>query len=126
MPTSTERFFDRLASGESTSVLGSAKGTIRFDLTDGRRIDHWRVALNRGSATVTRSDEPADTVITSTRREFDEVADGNVNALTAALRGMLGIEGDPAVLVRFQRLFPAGEPKREAGSSARTVGRQRS
>ena len=60
------------------------------------------------------------------RIEFDEVADGNVNALTAALRGMLGIEGDPAVLVRFQRLFPAGEPKREAGSSARTVGRQRS
>ena len=126
MSTSTERFFDRIASGDSASVLGSAKGTIRFDLSDGRRTDHWHVALNRGSVAVTRSDEPADTVITGKRTDFDEVADGHVNALAAALRGLLGIHGDPAVLVRFQRLFPAGEPKREAASSARTVGRQRS
>ena len=126
MPTSTERFFDRLASGESISIIGSAKGTIRFDLIDGRRTDHWRVALSRGTVAVTRSDEPADTVITAQRKDFDEVADGHINALAAGLRGLLGIEGDPAVLVRFQRLFPAGEPKREAASSARTVGRQRS
>ena len=126
MPTSTERFFDRLASGESVAVLGSAKGTIRFDLTDGRQTDHWRVALSRGTVAVTRSDEPADTIITARRTDFDEVADGHINALVAGLRGLLGIQGDPAVLVRFQRLFPAGEPKRQAGSSARTVGRQRS
>jgi putative sterol carrier protein len=124
--TSTERFFDRLASAETVSVIGSAKGSIRFDLIDGRRTDHWRVALNRGTVAVTRSDEPADTVITAQRTDFDDVADGHINALTAALRGQLGIHGDPAVLVRFQRLFPAGEPKRQAGSSARTVGRQRS
>lgn len=126
MSTSTERFFDRLASGESVSVLGSAKGTIRFDLTDGRRTDHWRVALSRGAISVTQSDEPADTVITGQRKDFDEVADGHINALAATLRGLLAIQGDPAVLVRFQRLFPAGEPKREAGSSNRTIGRQRS
>jgi hypothetical protein len=124
--TSTERFFDRLASGESVSVIGSAKGTIRFDLIDGRRTDYWRVALNRRTIAVTRSDEPADTVITAQRKDFDEVADGHINALAAGLRGLLAIQGDPAVLVRFQRLFPAGEPKRQAGSSARTVGRQRS
>ena len=125
MSTSTERFFDRLSS-EPVSVLGSAKGTIRFDLSDGRKTDHWHVALSRGSATVTRTDEPADTVISGRRTDFDEVADGHINALAAALRGLIGIQGDPAVLVRFQRLFPAGEPKRQAGSSTRTVGRQRS
>jgi putative sterol carrier protein len=126
LSTSTERFFDRLAAEESFPVLGSAKGTIRFDLSDGRHIDHWRVAINRGTVAVTRSDDAADTVIRARRKDFDEVADGHVNALAAALRGMVGIDGDPAVLVRFQRLFPAGEPKRDVTSSARTVGRQRS
>lgn len=125
MSTSTERFFDRLASGESTAVLGSAKGTIRFDLDDGRETDHWRVALNRGSVTVSRSDEPADAVFHAKRSTFDELADGRLSPLPAALRGMVGLEGDPTLFVRFQRLFPAGK-RRPAKASARTVGRQRS
>ena len=125
MSTSTERFFDRLASGEDLSVLGSAKGTIRFDLTDGRRTDHWHVTLNRGSAAVSRSDDPAALVLRTTRSVFDEFAEGRLSALPAALRGLVAIEGDPTLLVRFQRLFPAGEHK-PAEASARTVGRQRS
>jgi putative sterol carrier protein len=126
MSTSTERFFDRLASEESVAILGSARESIRFDLTGGRRTEHWRVAIDRGSVEVTRSGEPADTVVTARRTDFDEVAQGSIRALPAVLRGLVTIEGDPAVLVRFQRLFPAGEPKRPAEASARTTGRQRS
>ena len=125
MSTSTERFFDRLSSGESASVLGSVKGTIRFDLLDGKRTEHWHVAVNRGSVDVTRGDDPADCVIRSTRSVFDELADGRMSPLPAALRGEVDIEGDPTLLVRFQRLFPAGKRK-VAKASARTVGRQRS
>ena len=125
MSTSTDRFFDRLASGESVAVLGSTKGTIRFDLLDGKRTEHWHVALNRGSVAVTRADDPADCVIRSTRSVFDEIADGRMSPLPAALRGQVGIEGDQTLLVRFQRLFPAGKRK-PAKASARTVGRQRS
>ena len=125
MSTSTERFFDRLASGESIAVLGSAKGTMRFDLEDGGRTEHWRVALKPGSAAVSRSDEPADAVLHAQRSVFDELADGRLSPLPAALRGLIGLEGDPTLFIRFQRLFPAGKRKK-AKASARTTGRQRS
>ena len=125
MSTSTERFFDRLASGESTSVLGSAKGTMRFDLEDGGRTEHWRVALKPGSAVVSRSDEAADAVLHAKRSVFEELADGRLSPLPAALRGLIGLEGDPTLFIRFQRLFPAGKRKK-AKASARTMGRQRS
>jgi putative sterol carrier protein len=125
VPTSTERFFGRLAKEESLSVLGSAKGTIRFELVDGRKTEHWRLAVNRGAVEVSRSDEAADCVIRAKRSVFEEIADGRMSALPAVLRGMVGIEGDPTLLVRFQRLFPAGE-RQPMEASARTVGRQRS
>ena len=82
--------------------------------------------MDRGSVAVTRSGDPADAVVSARREDFDELADGHINALPAVLRGLISIDGDPAVLVRFQRLFPAGEPRSQPGTSSRTVGRQRS
>jgi ubiquinone biosynthesis protein UbiJ len=74
---------------------------------------------------VDRTDGKADCVVATTRAAFDQIAGGHLNALPAALRGLVEIEGDPGLLIRFQRLFPAAED-RSTPTSARTVGRQRS
>ncbi len=124
MATTTERFFQGLADEAARPVLGSARGSIRFDIRDGKRTEHWRVVLSKGSAAVDRSDAPADCVVTSDRTAFDEVASGRINALAASLRGLIAISGDPKPLVRFQRLLPAGE-RHAAGDSARAVGKRR-
>lgn len=124
MSTSTEQFFDALADGAPKPVLGSARGTIRFDLADGASVEHWYVTLRDGTVTVTRSDAPADCVISAEREQFDAVASGEANALAAVLRGVVRIQGDPAPLVRFQRLFPAAE-RMPVASGARSVGRRR-
>ena len=124
MATTTDAFFDRLGDGEATAVLGAARGSIRFDLRDGRRTDHWRVELGRGSANVSRSDAPADCVVRAERSVFDDLASGRLSALPAVLRGLLVADGEQSLVVHFQRLFPV-VPHRAATGSARTVGRRR-
>ncbi len=124
MTTSTDTFFERLAAGRSVEALGAARGSIRFDLRDGKRTEHWRVELGRGSAIVSRSDAPADCVLRAERSVFDALTTGRRSALPAYLVGLLEAEGDPSLLVHFQRLFPVVE-HRATSDAARTVGRRR-
>jgi putative sterol carrier protein len=124
MTDETTAFFEALGRRGREPMLGRTTGTMRFDLVDGKRVHHWLVSIARGELVVAADDLPADCVIRAERSLFDDVASGRMNAMAAALRGILSLEGDPAMLVRFQRLFPAptGPP---AGASDRTVGRRR-
>ena len=124
MATGTDAFFDRLATGQSGEVLGATRGSIRFDLREGRRTAHWRVELGRDGTTVSRSDAPADCVVTTDHAVFDDLVGGRQSPMPALLRGLVDLEGDPELLVRFQRLFPVVRRRPEA-ASARTVGKRR-
>ena len=124
MADATSRFFDRLGQGDHEPLLGRASGSLRIDLDDGGRVERWRVDMRRGAATVSHDPGPADCVIHTDAALFDDLARGRANAMAAALRGQLQLEGDPSMLVRFQRLFPAPTGKRVT-SSARTVGKRR-
>ena len=67
----------------------------------------------------------ADCVIRSDHGVFENVMSGDLNAMVAYLRGLMVLEGDVSLLVRFQRLFPPpkGQP---VTSGTRSVSRQRS
>jgi putative sterol carrier protein len=106
-------------------MLGRTSATIRVDLHDGRRTERWHVAIKRGEVTVTQRNAPADCVIKAERARFDDLATGRLNAMAAVLRGALDIEGDPIMLVRFQRLFPAPTAP-PIGAADRIVGKRRS
>jgi len=97
---------------------------VRFDLANEGRTDHWRVEFRRGAVTVTRAADAADCVVRTDRSTFDDLAGGRANALATMLRGELLTDGDPELLIRFQRLFPAPTERRMT-SSARTVGKRR-
>ena len=125
MADATADFFDALAQRGTEPLLGRTRATLRFDIDDHGQVDHWLVRIDDGAIAVTHADGEADSVIRSERAAFDEVASGRTNAMSATLRGALVLEGEPRLLVRVQRLFPApvGMPE---SKGARSVGRRRS
>jgi putative sterol carrier protein len=120
----TSRFFDGVAQLGHVPALGRTTGSLRIDLDRAGQVDHWRVELRRGAVTVSRAPGPADCVIRADASLFEDLARGRANAMAATLRGQLLLEGNPAMLVRFQRLFPAPTGRRMT-ASARSVGRRR-
>jgi len=62
---------------------------------------------------VSRRNAAADTTLRATGELFDGLASGEVNTMAAVLRGAIEVEGDPELLVLFQRLFPSPPRKGE-------------
>jgi len=108
MADATTDFFQALASRGPHPELENAKGTLRFDLKDpGKRTARWLVALENGTAAVSRRNANADCIVRTDKAVFDRLASGKQNAMAAFLRGAIEVDGDEALLLPFQRLFPA-------------------
>lgn len=118
--SSAATFFDALARRGQEPLLRRAAGTLRFDLTDHGRAEHWFVALRHGEVDVSRGSDPADAVVRVNAETFEGMVAGRVNAMAAVLRGEIEVEGDLGLVLLFQRVFPSppGAPE-QAGSRAR-------
>jgi putative sterol carrier protein len=103
----TTAFFHELGTRGHEPLLEKATGTIRFEVTNGRRKARWLVTVAKGDVTVSHRNARADCVIRVDRGLFDQIVTGEENAMAAMLRGAVGVEGRPELLVLFQRLFPA-------------------
>ena len=110
MTDATTDFFRALGERGHEPALEKVTGTIRFDLTGGQRPARWLVAIGTGDVSVSRKRGKADCLVRVDRMLFDRIASGEANAMAAVLRGAIDVEGDRALLVAFQRLFP-GPPK---------------
>jgi putative sterol carrier protein len=117
MTDAASGFFERLR-GEHVALPTRATGVMRFEIVDGKRTESWLVAVDKGEVEVSRGKGKADSVLRGDRALFNGLASGEVNAFAAALRGAVVIEGDPRLLVLFQRLLP-GPPSRGARRRAR-------
>jgi putative sterol carrier protein len=106
----TTQFFQELEARGHDPGLEKVTGTLRFDLRNGKRTARWLVAIEKGEIKVSHRNAKADCVVRADKKTFDGIASGEVNAFAAALRGLIDIEGNPELMVRFQRLFP--EPPR--------------
>jgi len=116
--TTPAEFFARLAERGHEPLLHAASGTVRFDLLDGDRVERWLVLIERGAVSVTRKRAKADCLVTMDRRLFEDIVGGRANTMAAFLRGLIGLEGDPQLLLAFQRLFP-GPARPEAETDDR-------
>jgi putative sterol carrier protein len=54
-------------------------------------------------------------VIKTSRDLFVGIVTGKVNAMAGALRGVVSLEGDPTLLVLFQRALPGPPAAAKAG-----------
>ena len=125
MPDATAAFFEDLSKRGLEPLLGKTKATIRFDIADDGRTDHWLLGIDNGVLDVSRSSGDADCIISAEKAAFDKVASGQTNAMASFLRGALAVDGDPRLIVRVQRLFPAPTSQPET-SGDRSVGKRRS
>ena len=117
-------FFGGLAERGREPLLQNVSGTLRFDLVDGERVEHWYLTIKNGDIAVSRSNAEADAVVRTMRVLFEGMTAGRVNAMAAVLRGALVPRGNLALVVSFQRLFPgpaASHAKAGSGSDGRST-----
>ena len=81
-------------------------GVVRFDITDGERLEHWYLRIRRGDVAVSRMGPEADCVLSTDIATFDAILSGELNAMDAALHGALDVKGRVVLLTALQRLFP--------------------
>jgi putative sterol carrier protein len=118
MTDPTAAFFEELGRRGHEPLLEKATGTVRVDLADGKRTDRWLVSIRKGDVAVSHRNAGADCILRADRKLFDSMVSGDVNAIAAMLRGALSLEGDVALLVQFQRLFPGPPEGRRKGRVA--------
>jgi putative sterol carrier protein len=124
MTDATAEFFGELAQRGHEPMLETAKGTFRFELTDGKRVERWYLAIDKGDVAVSRKNASADCTVRADKALFDGMARGEVNAVAAFLRGALAVEGDWDLMVRVQRLFPPPPRRGRRRQSSRSRGKR--
>jgi hypothetical protein len=117
-----EEFFERLTRSVPDR-LRRADGSLRIDLTSGTTTERWFVTMHVGDVSVSHRNAKADSVIRTSKDQFEGMITGRVNAMSAALRGVVSLEGDPTLLVLFQRALP-GPPSTAPGQGAAATGRR--
>jgi putative sterol carrier protein len=108
----TAEFFGALAERGHVPLLERAKGTVRFELAHGKRVDRWLLVVDKGDLAVSRRNARAECTFRADKALFDRIADGKVNATAAVLRGAVVIDGNMELLVQLQKLFPGPPAKR--------------
>jgi putative sterol carrier protein len=125
MTDPTAEFFEELGTRGSEPLLRRTTGTVRFDLSSGKRTERWLVAITTGDLAVSRRNLRADCVVSTDRALFDDIVTGKTHAVAAALRDELRIEGDVRLVVAFQRLFPGPSRSRRRRRTTASAGRKR-
>jgi len=123
MTDATSEFFARLARPSSPPPLGNVTGTIRIDLDQGKATEHWLLTVAKGNISVSNKNVKADAVVHTDTELFDRMVRGEANAMASLLRGLMTVEGDPEIVVVFQRLFPGPPNARFRRATATNEGR---
>jgi predicted lipid carrier protein YhbT len=110
MAEATTEFFEGLEQRGFDPLLEKATGRIGFELANGKKSSRWLVAIDKGKVDVSHKSGTTDCTVRATGELFDEVVRGETNAMAAVLRGAITVEGDPELLMLFQRVF-SGPPK---------------
>jgi putative sterol carrier protein len=103
-------FFTLLGQRLHEPLLAKTSGTVRIDLDERGRTQHWFLTIDKGAIAVSRHGGPADCVLRSDKALFEGILNGQANAMAAFLRGGIVIDGDFALVVVLERLFPGGHP----------------
>jgi putative sterol carrier protein len=97
-------FFEALDKRGQEPTFGEDSGTLRFDVSDGQR---WYVAIDKGHVSVSHANKKAETVVRVERPVLEALVSGRMNPFAALLRGAVPAEGNPHVLMVFQRALPS-------------------
>ncbi|MGN9918125.1 SCP2 sterol-binding domain-containing protein [Micromonospora palomenae] len=119
MATSGTEFLERLSSRRRPQLPETLTGTIRLDLHDGGRTEHWYLTLHDQSLDVKRSPDDADLVVRADREVFDRLVNGRTEVVQSLLRNDLTVQGDMRLLLALRRIFPGPVDARHPRDVAR-------
>jgi putative sterol carrier protein len=108
--------FADLGRNADAALLRKAAGTVRFDLENGKRVEHLLLRIDKDGVAVSRKKAPADCVARADAALFARIATGEANAFAAVLRGEVVVEGDLRLLLLAQRLFVTSRAAAEKAS----------
>ena len=106
MTNPTDEFFDQLGHRGHEPLVSRVSGALRFEVAHRGETEIRLLTIDRGQLKVTRDADLADCVIRVDRSVLDAIITGKMNAMAAFLRGALSAEGNPEMMVIFQRLLP--------------------
>lgn len=119
MATSGAEFLERLTSRRRPQLPENLTGTIRLDLHDGGRTEHWYLTVHDQRVDVTRSHDDADLVVRADREVFDRLADGRTEVVQSLMRNELTVQGEMRLLLTLRRVFPGPVDARHPRDVAR-------
>jgi putative sterol carrier protein len=95
-------FFETLESRVDESKTAGMTATYLFEV-DGAGT--WLVDVNDGKLTVTEGGNDADTTISVSQDNFEQLISGDLNPTTAYMTGKLKVKGDMSAAMKLQKLF---------------------
>ncbi len=113
-PDRVAAFFDEIAGGEHSALLGTASGTVSFELEGRSGVEHWSVTMDRGELSVSRRKLRADATARLDRKLFEALTQGKANLTAATLRGIIHLDGEIGLLYAIDRLFPGPSASRQS------------
>ena len=126
MSDTIAEFLDALTRADQVPLLRGVSGTLRIELEHGGQTERRLIVIDHGRVSVSGRLAKADCTIRTDRELFEGMVGGRVNAMAALLRGQVGVDGDPNLLLQFQRLFPSPPHPEVKRKRTRSTARQRS
>ena len=126
MSEAIERFFASLPARAPAVLRSPIGGTLRIDLADGNRTEHWYVMLAPGSARVSRQEEPRppDAVLTVGTPLFERLVTGREAGLAVVLRNEATFGGHVVLFLALRRFLPDPPGVRDPRETAREHARR--
>jgi ubiquinone biosynthesis protein UbiJ len=118
MSSALTDFLDGLAARGHEPLLAKTSGRVCFEVVDDEGEERRLVCIDHGHIDLVAGDIGADCTLRATRDVFERVATGEVNAMAAVLRGVIVVDGNWELLVRFQRLFPLAPDRAAVAAGA--------
>jgi putative sterol carrier protein len=118
-----QAFFEAIT-GPHPALPKTISGSLRFDLENGNRNEHWRVTFANGSVSAARSNAAADCIARTDKETMEAIIQGRINAMAAVLRGSIRVEGQVLLLALFRSLLTAPAAKAKAQRIGKNTGRR--
>lgn len=123
MGMSAAQYLAERVAGQHPDLPENTAGSLRLDLRDGGRTEHWYLLIDRQEVQVLRSFHEAELVVRADREVFDRIADGRLHPAAALLRNDLTVQGNLRLLLTLRRLFPGPPTARHPRSCCGGEGR---
>ncbi|MEV6691837.1 SCP2 sterol-binding domain-containing protein [Micromonospora sp. NPDC051196] len=124
MTEATKQFFATLPARAPHVLRGPVTGTLRIDLSDGHRTEHWVLRMRPGAIEVGQGPAEADSIWYCGVDLFDRLVTGRAQALAALFRNESTFTGNVVLFLAFRRFFPPAPGTQDPRKVAREQVRQ--